>query len=286
MAIDYHRLMARPFPDKVHAYTSRDTMLYALGVGLGGDPLDQGQLGFVYEKNLKALPSMACVLGYPGFWANEPDTGIDWRQVVHAEQSFVLHAPLPVAGTVIGRNRVTAIHDRGAGRGAFLCQERHIVDAADGRLLATVSQVNLLRGDGGFGGPAGSVPPPHPIPQRTPDLSCDLSTALQAALLYRLNGDDNPLHADPDVAAIAGFSRPILHGLCTLGVACHAVLRLVCAYDPARLRGMRVRFTAPVLPGDTLRTNLWVDGDVVSLRCHALERDVLVLDAGRVDIMP
>lgn len=293
MAIDYHRLMARVFPDKTHTYTGRDTMLYALAVGLGGDPLDAGQLGFVYEKNLMAMPSMACVLGYPGFWANQPDTGIDWRQVVHAEQSFVLHAPLPVAGTVIGRNRVSAIHDRGPGRGALLRQERQVLNAADGTLLATVSQVNLLRGDGGFGGPSGaphSIPRQgpgarHPIPQRAPDLVCDLPTLPQAALIYRLNGDDNPLHADPDVAAAAGFVRPILHGLCTMGIACHAVLRSVCAYDPALIGAMRVRFSAPVLPGDTIRTSLWVDGKVVSFRSHALERDALVLDSGCVELV-
>lgn len=286
MAIDYDRLMARSFPDREHAFTRRDTILYALGVGLGADPMDTGQLGFVTETHLKALPSMVNILGYPGFWASQPDTGIDWRKVVHAEQSFVLHAPLPAAGTVIGRTRVAAIHDRGPGRGAFLRQDRQVLDAVSGESLATVSQLSLLRGDGGFGGPAGTPEPPHAVPSRGVDLICDLPTLPQAALIYRLSGDDNPLHADPEVAAAAGFPRPILHGLCTMGVACHAVLRAVCAYDPARLRAMRVRFTAPVLPGDTLRTSLWVDGPVVSLRCHALERDVLVLDAGRVDLTP
>jgi acyl dehydratase len=284
MAIDYERLMSRRFAPVDHAYGKRDTILYALGVGLGSDPLDAGQLSYVYEEGLKALPAMAVILGYPGFWANQPDTGIDWKRLVHAEQSFVIHRTLSAEGHVVGRNRVAAIYDRGADRGALLCQERQVVDASSGELVATVSQVSLLRGDGGFGGPAGSPPPPHPIPERAPDEVCDLATLPQAPLIYRLSGDMNPLHADPAVARAAGFPRPIMHGLCTMGVACHAVLRRVLGYDPAPLRGMRVRFTAPVLPGDTLRTELWIDGRVVSFRSTALERGLVVLNAGRVDL--
>jgi acyl dehydratase len=284
MAIDYQRLINRPFAPVEHAYGRRDSILYALGVGLGTDPLDEEQLAYVYEERLKALPTMAVVLGYPGFWANQPDTGIDWRRLVHAEQSFVIHRTLTPEGRVVGRNRVAALYDKGAEKGALLCQEREVVDAASGLRVATVSQVSLLRGDGGFGGPAGSPPPPHVIPERAPDAVCDLATLPQAPLIYRLSGDMNPLHADPAVARAAGFPRPIMHGLCTMGVACHAVLRAVLRYDPEPLRAMRVRFTAPVLPGDTLRTELWVDGPVVSFRTTALERGALVLNAGRVDL--
>jgi acyl dehydratase len=284
MAIDYQRLMERRFAPVEHAYARRDTILYALGVGLGADPLDAGQLAFVYEEGLKVLPTMAVILGYPGFWANQPDTGIDWKRLVHAEQSFVIHRPLQPEGRVVGRSRVAALYDKGADKGALLCQEREVVDASSGELLATVSQTSLLRGDGGFGGPPGSPPPPHPIPERAPDAVCDLATLPQAPLIYRLSGDLNPLHADPAVARAAGFPRPIMHGLCTMGVACHAVLRTVLGYDPAPLRAMRVRFTAPVLPGDTLRTELWVDGRVVSFRSAALQRGVTVLNGGRVDL--
>jgi acyl dehydratase len=122
------------------------------------------------------------------------------------------------------------------------------------------------------------------VQQRAPDHRCDLPTLAQAALIYRLSGDFNPLHADPAVARAAGFERPILHGMATMGIAAHAVLRTLLDYDAARLAGMRVRFTAPVLPGDTLRTELWVDGSVVSLRTTAIERAVVVLDHGRVDL--
>jgi acyl dehydratase len=284
MAIDYQHLMQRPFPVVRQAYTRRDTILYALGIGLGADPIDRDQLAFVYENGLKALPTMANVLGFPGFWAKEADTGIDWRRLVHGEQSITLHRPLAPRGEFVATNRVSALYDKGAGKGAILCQERVIRDAATDEPIATVEQLTVLRGDGGFGGPAGSPPPPHSIPERAPDAVCDLATLPQAALIYRLNGDDNPLHADPAVAAAAGFARPILHGMCTMGVACHAVLRTVLGYDTARLRAMRTRFTAPVTPGETIRTEIWVDGTVVSFRSTAMERDVVVLNAGRIDV--
>jgi acyl dehydratase len=286
MAIKVQQLLERRFAPIEHNYTRRDTILYALGIGLGADPTDAGQLSFVYEEGLKAFPALPVILGYPGFWAKEPDTGIDWKRLVHAEQSFELHRPLAPEGKVVGHTRVSAIYDKGPEKGALLCQERQVVDAVGGELIATVSQISMLRGDGGCGGSTGSPPAPHVIPERSPDAVCDLATLPQAALIYRLSGDYNPLHADPEVARAAGFSRPILHGLCSMGVACHAVLRTVLAYDPARIRAMRARFTAPVLPGDTLRTEMWQNGEVVSFRTFALERNVMVLNSGRIDIRP
>jgi acyl dehydratase len=165
-------------------------------------------------------------------------------------------------------------------------QKREIREASTGLLLATVIQLSLLRGNGGFGAGSseGAPPSPHQMPVRKPDTVCELPTLVQAALLYRLSGDLNPLHADPAVANAAGFERPILHGMATMGVAAHAVLRTVLNYEEARFAGMRVRFTAPALPGDTLRTEMWVDGTVISLRTMALERNVVVLDNARVDM--
>jgi len=288
MAIDPHYLLSRPFAPVEHAYAPRDSILYALGIGLGADPLDAGQLAYVYEGapgGQRAVPTQINILGYTGFWADQPDTGIAWRKLVHAEQAIVLHRPLAASGRVIGDNKVVGLHDKGADKGALMVQERRVTDAHSGALLATVSQTVMLRGDGGFGGSFGqALLPPHAIPDRAPDAVCDLATLTQAALLYRLNGDLNPLHADPAVASAAGFSRPILHGLATMGVAMHVVLKTLLGYDAGSVRGMRVRFTAPVLPGDTLRTELWRDGNVVSLRTTALERAVIVLNAGRVDL--
>lgn len=288
MGLDPLRLLNRRFDPVEHRYDERDCMLYALGCGLGTDALDEGPLRYVHEGaagGLRALPTLINVLGYGGFWADRPDTGIDWRRLVHAEQAIVLHRPLAAQGHVIGRNRVTGLHDKGADRGALMLQERAVTDAASGEPIATVTQTTMLRGDGGFGGAHGApLAAPHAVPDRAPDAVCDLPTLPQAALLYRLNGDFNPLHADPAVARAAGFPRPILHGLATMGVALHAVLKTLLGYDADAVRGMRVRFTAPVLPGETLRTELWRDGTVVSLRTTVLERGTVVLDAGRVDL--
>lgn len=290
MPIDPHHLLARPFSAIEHSYSLRDTQLYALGLGLGADPLDAGQLRYVYEgaggASLRAMPTMANILAYPGFWAREPDTGIDWRRLLHAEQEIRIHAPLPASGCVVGVNRITGLWDKGAGKGAFLQQTREITDAGTGQLLATVVQLSLLRGDGCFGegGSDGAPPAPHAMPDGTPDHVCDLATPAQLALIYRLSGDLNPLHADPVVAAGAGFPRPILHGMALMGVAAHAVLRTVLGYDDTRFAGMRVRFTAPAWSGDTLRTEMWVRGSAVSLRVTALERGVVVLNNARVDV--
>lgn len=286
MALNPETLLQRHFAPIEHRFTVRDTMLYALGAGLGSDPLDCGQLRYVYEDGLIALPTFANVLAYPGFWARESDTGIDWKRLVHAEQAIALHAPLPVDGLVLGRNRVGGLWDKGAAKGALMQQVRELQDAS-GLPLATVTQLTLLRGNGGCGSASDGAPPaPHLLPQRSADAVCNLSTLPQSALIYRLSGDYNPLHADPAVATAAGFPQPILHGMCTMGMAAHAVLRSILNYDATRFAGMRVRFTAAVLPGDTLRTELWVDGDIVSLRTTALERGVVVLDKGRVDLLP
>jgi acyl dehydratase len=282
--IDYDKLMRWQFPPVRQSLRKTDCILYALGVGLGGDPLDPAQLRFVYEEGLQALPTLAVVLAYPGFWVKDPDTGIDWVRVVHGEQAITLHRKLPVEGELIGRTRITGIVDKGVGKGAILYSEREISDADTGTLYATLAMSTFCRGDGGFGGPAGPSWPVHAIPERAPDAVCDLPTLAQQAILYRLNGDYNPLHIDPHVAREAGFARPILHGLCTLGVVGHALLRMCCGYDPERFKTMRLRFSAPVFPGETIRTEIWRDGDVVSFRARVVERDVVVLSAGRLEV--
>jgi acyl dehydratase len=281
MPIDYAKLKAWPFADLEHSYQPRDTILYALGLGCGGDPMDEQDLRFVYEDGLLALPTMAVVLGYPGFWLKDPGTGVDWRKVLHGEQGLVLHRPLPASGTVIGRTRVTEIVDKGPEKGALLYSSRDVLDKATGALFCSVTSTTVLRGEGGFGGPQGPIPKVHALPERGPDQAVTLATLPQAALIYRLSGDFNPLHADPKVAQAVGFPRPILHGLCTYGVAGRAILQACCGGDPARLKQLDVRFSAPVFPGETLRTEIWSDGAEVSFRMRAVERDVVVLNNGR-----
>ena len=285
MAIDYETLKNWPFAPIEHTYTARDSILYALGLGFGADPMDRRQLDFVYEEGLKALPTMAVVLAYPGFWLKDPDTGVDWKKVLHGEQGLKVHEPLPASGTVVGTTRIDALIDKGAGKGALVYSTREIRDKASGKLLAEVASCGFLRGDGGFGGPTAATPKPHPIPERNPDLATDIRTLPQAALIYRLSGDFNPLHADPEVARAAGFERPILHGLCTYGVAGHALLKLVCDYDPARLKRMDVRFSAPVYPGETIRTEVWREtNERFAFRCVVPERKMVVLNNGYAEL--
>lgn len=280
MTIDYDKLLNRRFQRLVHEYSEKDTMLYALGVGLGMEPLNEDCLRFVYEDGLKALPSMAVILAYPGFWAKEPDTGIDWVRVLHVGQEVILHRPLPVAGQVEATTRITDIADKGEGKGALITSERVVRDVHSGEDLCTLVTTTLARGDGGFADRKSPSPKPDAIPGREPDLVCDLPTLAQAALIYRLSGDFNPLHASPSVARDAGFEKPILHGLCTFGVACHALLKTLCGYDPSHFHRVRVRFSAPVYPGETIRTEIWRDGDTVAFRCRGVERDVVVIDNG------
>lgn len=284
MAIDYDKLLSLKIPEVEQSYGAKDCILYALGVGFGQDPMREDELPFVYEKSLKVLPTQANVLGYPGFWARELDTGIDWVKLVHGEQSLTLHKPLAGSGTVVGRTRVLDVVDKGAGKGAIVYSERAISDKQSGDKIATIVQTTFCRGDGGFGGPDRPQRPVHTLPDRKPDDICDLPTRPEAALIYRLSGDMNPLHADPDVAKVAGFPRPILHGLATFGVAGHALLKSQCGYEPARLKSIACRFSAPVFPGETIRTESWKDGSTVSFRCTAIERNVVTINNGRAEI--
>jgi acyl dehydratase len=280
MALNYERLMGLKRDADRFSYTERETMLYALGIGMGADPLDRNELPFVFEQpGLKTVPSMATVLTRIPLLK---DCGYDYTRVVHGEQGLTLHRPLPPAGELVASARVTAAYDKGAGKGAVIYTETAARSAADGEAMFTLRSVTFARGDGGFGGPAGSGPAPHPLPERKPDATVTLATRKDQALLYRLNGDRNPLHADPDLARRVGFSAPILHGLGTYGVACRAILQAVVAYDHKRITGFDVRFSAPVYPGDAIATDLWVDGRTVSFRCRIAERDdLVVLNNGR-----
>jgi acyl dehydratase len=292
MALDYGKLKAWPFADVEQTYGWKDSALYALGVGYGHDPLDERQLRFVYEDRMQAVPTMPVVLAGPGFWVKDPASGIDWVRVLHGEQSLTLHRPLPVEGTVIGRTEVVGIIDKGRDKGAILQQRRTLREKSSGELLATIEHLTFARGNGGFseiegnGPPGGDPPPPAKpaTPDTAPDLVCDLPTMPQSALLYRLCADLNPLHADPAVARSAGFPRPILHGLASYGVAGHAILRSCCDYDPSRLKSIGLRFSGPVYPGETIRTEIWRSGTRVQFRARVLEREVIVLSHGIAEL--
>ena len=283
MALNYEQLMGLKRDGDRFRYTDRETMLYAIGIGMGADPLNRDELPYVYENvehpALKTVPSMATVL------ARVPllkDCGYDYTKVVHGEQHLTLHRPLPPEGELIASSRVTAAYDKGAGKGAVIYTEAVV------RRRPTASRCSRCSGrpsraaTAASAVPAGSGPQPHPIPDREPDATATLQTRKDQALLYRLNGDRNPLHADPELAKRVGFPAPILHGLCTYGIACRAILQTVAAYDHTRIAGFDVRFSAPVYPGESIATDIWVDGTVVSFRCRIPERsDAVVIKNGK-----
>lgn len=275
------RLWNWEFEDIIQAYSERDCIIYALGIGLGSDPMDQRQLRYVYEGGgLAALPTMATVLCHPGPWTSNPATGIEREKQVHGEQGLKLHRPLASAGRLRGRTRVTGIVDKGAGRGALVYTERDLFDDNSNELVATLSSTTFCRGNGGFGGPTGPVKPLFPIPAGQADIVVEWPTISQAALLYRLNGDLNPLHADPEFAAKAGFQKPILHGLATFGMAAWAAMVAYGDANPDALESIHARFSAPVMPGETVRFELWRNGQEVSIRAWGMDSGQKVLDNG------
>lgn len=284
MLIDRQALLDWDIPEVTQTITQRDTILYALGIGMGSNPVDLQQLKFVSEADLKTLPTMAVVLCYPGQWHANPGTGIVSSHVVQGAQRFVIHRALPPACTVRGKTRVKGVYDKGAGRGALVITECVVFDVASGNVLCTIGTTHFCRANGGFGGPGGSDTPSPEFPLRKPDVQCELETLPQAGLIYRLSGDRNPLHVDPEYAKRAGFKVPILHGRCTFGVAGHGILKSLCGYDDTRLKGMSARFVAPVYPGETICTEMWVERSSVFFRARVKARDVVVLDAGVAEI--
>jgi acyl dehydratase len=286
--LNWKEVLDWKFPEVRQSYTKRDAMLYALGLGYGRDPLNEADLRYVHEEHplgLLTVPTLAVVLGGPGAWMRDPRTGIDWVKSLHGEQGLVMHAPLQPEATVIGRNRVTDIVDKGPGKGALMLMERDIIDADSGQLIATRTSSSFLRGDGGCGAPGLPAPKPEPLPSRVPDQVVALETRPESALLYRLSGDFNPVHASPAVARKAGFDRPILHGLCTFGIACRALIRGVCGDDPQRLSAMSGRFSKSVYPGETQTVEMWDEGGGrIRFRTRVADRDLTAVDFGEATI--
>ncbi len=232
-----------------HTYTERDVMLYALGVGAGTDDLP-----FTYERDLKVLPTFGVVAAFPAMFSLGPAMQINPMMVLHGEQRIELYAPIPTRGTLTTTPTVRAIYDKI--KGAVILVDAETVDDK-GKLLFKNTFGTFARGEGGFGGDRGPSGPRNVPPSRPPDAVVEMTTLLQQALIYRLSGDMNPLHADPDFAKMGGFDRPILHGLCTFGHVGRAVLRSFCNDDPTRLKALDVRFAGVVFPGETIVTEMW-----------------------------
>jgi acyl dehydratase len=278
MAIQYEELMQLKASGLPFSYKDRDAMLYALGIGFGRDPLNEAELPFVYENGLRTVPTLSTVVSWGSAIIGK--AGINYLYVLHGEQRLAVHRPMPVAADIVADERITGAFDKGE-KGAIILIEKTLRLKDGGEKLCTLTATTVARGDGGFGGPKEGAPEPHPIPSRTPDIVHSCDTRPDQAFLYALSGDRNPLHRDPKVAKMAGFPRPILHGLCTYGTACRAVISTVCKYDPDRITGFDARFSAPVFPGETIVTEMWVDGRVVSFRSKVKERDIVVINNGK-----
>jgi acyl dehydratase len=280
MALD-HSLIGVPSEPRERSWTSADALLYAVGVGAGlGDPLHE--LAFTTENSegisQQVLPTFGVLVAQAGTGRSLGE--FDRAMLVHAEQAFELHRPLPVAGTARTVSTVTGIYDKGSG--ALVVSENVAVDAATGEPLVTSRGSTFIRGEGGFGGDRGGSEL-WELPRRDPDLRVVQQTRPEQALLYRLSGDRNPLHSDPAFAARGGFSRPILHGLCTYGITGRVLLHALCDSDPVRFRSMSGRFSRPVLPGETLVVSAWL-GDGGAVFQTAKEDGTVVIDRGRIDV--
>ncbi len=262
-------LAGKSYAPVEYRYTSKDTILYALGVGSGPD-----ELNFVYENDLKVLPTFGVIPAFPAATAPMGELNVDPMMVMHGEQGINLLRPIPDEGTLLTTATIEAIYDKGSG--AVIIVKTVSTDAKETPLFEGTFTF-FARGQGGFGGDRGPSVPPMEYPERDPDFRTDMPTLNMQALIYRLSGDLNPLHADPNFAKIAGFDRPILHGLCTYGHAGRAVLNRACGGDPGRFRSFAVRFSAAAFPGDTLITEGWkTEKGKYLVRCKTQTGDVVL----------
>ena len=286
MPIDPSAVGTRSEPVE-RSWNSRDVMIYALGVGAGID-----ELAFTTENTadtpLQVLPTAAVVLGVGGFGAMGKIGSFNPAMLVHGEQSIEVFGPIPAEGRVSTVGEVTGIYDKG--KGAVVVLASTSTDVATGQPLFTNTMSAFIRGEGGFGGDRGPSGPKNVAPEAAPDHTVTYQTGPDQALLYRLSGDRNPLHSDPSFAAMGGFDRPILHGLCTYGFTGRALLHALCGSDPTRLRGMDARFSSPVFPGESLTVKMWTVGDgeaVFQTTASGYgEADRVVIDAGLLRFTP
>ncbi len=265
-----------------NSWTSKDCLLYALGVGAGS--LDASEeLAFTTENSKgidqQVLPTFAVIAAAGGGGALRSIGTFNFAMLVHGEQAVTLHQPLPVEGSVRTTSTIAGIYDKGSG--AVVAIESTSVDPATDKPMFSTRSSIFIRGEGGWGGDRGPSGKTNVAPDRAPDHQVSYPTRQDQALLYRLSGDRNPLHSDPSFARMGGFDRPILHGLCTYGFTGRALLHTLCGSDPARFTSMDARFSKPVMPGDTLTVSMWVDGSEAIFQT-ATQDGTVVIDNGRL----
>ncbi|MDC7744646.1 MaoC family dehydratase [Rhizobium binxianense] len=278
MTLSAQSILDFPVPQATHVVTARDAILYALSVGYGTNALEENALNYVYERDLVTAPTLANIVAHPGPWMQQ--TGVDWTRLVHSEHRLTIHRPVPLDVPLISRSRVLSVVDRGVEKGMFVSFERLIATANGDEPIATIVQTNACRGDGGCGS-VGSAPEPlSKVPDREPDFEFNVDIPGNAALLYRLNGDLNPLHVDPQAAGRSGFDRPILHGLCSFGYAGYGI---AAALDPDMATGLSAiaaRFSAPIFPGETITLQIWRNDADIRFKGIVASRGVTILDNG------
>jgi len=279
--IDLEVALAAELPPAEFSWTSSDVQLYQLGLGAGTDPMDPRELRYLTDDTPQVLPTFGNVA--QTFHMTEPPTvqfpGIDIElsKVLHASEAVTVPGPIPPSGTGVAVTRFTDIWDKG--KAAVIWSET-TVTSPEGTLLWTQKRSIFARGEGGFGGERGPSTSSEP-PDRAPDFELAVPVSPQQALLYRMCGDRNPLHSDPEFAKKAGLPRPILHGMCTYGITCRGVLQTYADYDPSAFKQHVARFSSPVFPGETVTMELWKDGNVISLEGRVKSRGVTVIRNGR-----
>ena len=281
MPINYDEIMSMTSENVEISYSDKDSILYSLGVGLGNDPMNMAELKYVYENSQVALPSMATNFQYRSPLLLKAN--INFILVVHGEQKLSFTNPLPVSGDFISNAKVIGCYDKGAGKGAIIDVETTINLKKDNTEICKLVSTTFARGDGGFGGPES---PKSEIfrPEGDPDFVHEIKTKPDQALIFRLSGDFNPLHSDPNFAKTAGFEKPILHGMCTYGIACRSLVESVCEGDAKRLKKFDCRFSSPVYPGETIVTEMWKNGSKVYYQSKVKERDKIVIKNGVSEI--
>jgi acyl dehydratase len=281
--LDHDGLLSRPADENLQSYGAAETILYHLGIGFGAAAAaDASQLRYVLERDLTVFPTMAAVLGVEHGLYQKADYGIDFAGILHGEEALEMLHPIPPVGQVRGRGKVEGIWDLGPQKGAVMTVSKSLQDARTGTLLAVCRSTMVLRRNGGFGGSASGAPRPVPVPERDPDGMFDIATRPEQALIYRLSGDRNPLHAEPHVAAQAGFPAPILHGLCSFAIAARALVAAEAGGDADRLKNFSVRFSKPAFPGETIRLSFWRLGQgAYALNASSVERNVVLLSGGQ-----